>query len=485
MNVMTHRLVLFVLGAAFSGTVLAAAGSMKQANQLLDRHHYESAASLLRAGVNGGDAMSVAFLLGRAYLDNARLHRAFSSSALGNGNRYLKQLSTQRGRDRSRYAMLYYGEYLIESGNRKAGLVQLQKFLAQGGIGKRYRQIADVRLASARGGTLPASAGLDAEARTELAAALSQRAGKQAEAVTLLERALGELRKPGAGLPMRAVTNAIRVYTQAGQYDKALMLAGSEDLGRPSYQESPGKSKVLRFYDAALLSNLAELYQAAGEREMMRAQGDTRLKAIAGYFLAESWMTQGQSNKSGRTLMSLSGGEGLPPAYRERVPMLQAAIEAIDSKGRKGGPAFTALGSKHARDPVLLGEVLMACVQSRARCGAVAATAEKLAATGQGERFRGLHRAIGSLHAASGRHERALQYLETARDKSNKNRIDTNDPLLLVQLADLYLAIKSFSENLEIYFELSKEFPVVRQLQETGQGIYSMEFRSAGDVKIF
>jgi hypothetical protein len=75
--------------------------------------------------------------------------------------------------------------------------------------------------------------------------------------------------------------------------------------------------------------------------------------------------------------------------------------------------------------------------------------------------------------------------METARDKSNKNRIDANDPLLLVRLADLYFAGKSFSESLEIYFEMSKEFPAVRQLQETGQGVYSTEYRSAGDAKIF
>jgi hypothetical protein len=31
---------------------------------------------------------------------------------------------------------------------------------------------------------------------------------------------------------------------------------------------------------------------------------------------------------------------------------------------------------------------------------------------------------------------------------------------------------------------MSKEFPVVRQIQEAMQGVYSMEQRSAGDVKI-
>jgi hypothetical protein len=32
---------------------------------------------------------------------------------------------------------------------------------------------------------------------------------------------------------------------------------------------------------------------------------------------------------------------------------------------------------------------------------------------------------------------------------------------------------------------MSKQFPEVRQIQEAMQGIYSMEHKSAGDVKIF
>ena len=482
---MRRAILMLILLNAVPGVVLAAGGSMKQASKLLDRNYYESAAAMLRAGVSDGDAASVSFLLGRAYLRDAQLHRALERSSLAAGTRYLQKLAGQPGRERSRYAALYYGEYLIESGKKPAGITQLQNFTAQAEIGKTHRQIAAIRLASASGGALPAAAGLEAEARTELAAVLSQRAEKKTEALTLLDRALEELRKNGASLPVRAVTNALAVYTRAGEYDKALALLGKEDLGRPSYQEVLGKSKTLRFYDAALFGNLAALYQAAGEQQMERARSDARLKAVVSYFLADAWLTQGRADKAGAQLALLAGAGELSPAYRERVAMMQAAVEARNGQVQKGGVAFSVLSSKYEQDPVLLGELLMFCVQSRGKCGVTAGAAQSLASTGQGERFRGLHRAIGTMQAEAGRHERALQYLETARDKSNKNRIDTNDPLLLVQLADLYMATKSFSENLEIYFELSKEFPAVRQLQEMGQGIYSMEYRSAGDVKIF
>mgnify|MGYP003439479998 FL=1 len=79
---------------------------------------------------------------------------------------------------------------------------------------------------------------------------------------------------------------------------------------------------------------------------------------------------------------------------------------------------------------------------------------------------------------------KAASYLETGRDKGNKNKIESNDPLMLVSLSDAYYRTKKFSEALEIYFEMSKQFPQVRQIQEALQGIYSMEHKSAGDVKI-
>jgi len=128
---------------------------------------------------------------------------------------------------------------------------------------------------------------------------------------------------------------------------------------------------------------------------------------------------------------------------------------------------------------------LTACVHARGSCTGAAESARALALTSQAERFRNLHRAVGEQYAAEGEAERALAYLETARDKANKNKIDTNDPLLLVELAEAYYRTKKFSEAQEIYFEMGKQFPQVRQIQDALQGIYSREQKSAGDVRIF
>lgn len=92
---------------------------------------------------------------------------------------------------------------------------------------------------------------------------------------------------------------------------------------------------------------------------------------------------------------------------------------------------------------------------------------------------------MGSYYLAKREYPKAASYLEAGRDKGNKNKIEFNPPAMLVDLAEAYYRTKKFSEALEIYFEMSRQFPQVRQLQDALQGIYSMEHKSAGDVKIF
>jgi hypothetical protein len=478
-----------VLALSLAGAVAQArAGedALRQAAQLLERNHYESAAAVLRAeGAEREAAGAAALTLGRAYARSAELYRTLHRSSLATGTRYLRQVATQGGPDRSRLAPLYYAEYLIEAGKTAEGVGQLRRFLAQKDAPAPYRDIAETALAAAQGRPAPAQAkSADPVVRIQAAAAMSRAEAKRAEALALVDQAIDALRKAGK-VPTRAATHAIGVYVRGARYDKAFALAGAADLGNPSYEEAIGRSKVLRFYDAALLGNLAGLHQAAAERLLGGARNDARLKAAAGYFLAELHLKAGEPAKAAEALSALAAAGELPPAYRERAAVMQAAVDVRNGQAARGNAAFAQLAQKHAQEPVMLAETLSACVHAGASCTGAAESARALALTSQAERFRNLHRAVGEQYAAEGQIERALAALETARDKANKNRIDTNDPLLLVRLADLYLAAKSFSENLEIYFELAKEFPAVRQLQEAGQGIYSTEYRSAGDVKIF
>ena len=120
----------------------------------------------------------------------------------------------------------------------------------------------------------------------------------------------------------------------------------------------------------------------------------------------------------------------------------------------------------------------------KVECPKALQKATAFAEAGESKKLSLLNIAIGKYHLSRLDEVRAVSYLEAGRDKSNKNKIESNDPTMLVSLADAYYRTKKFSEALEIYFEMSKHFPEVRQIQEAMQGVYAVEHKSAGDVKI-
>jgi len=127
---------------------------------------------------------------------------------------------------------------------------------------------------------------------------------------------------------------------------------------------------------------------------------------------------------------------------------------------------------------------VLGCAEAQAQCTKVLARAGQAAEAGDVRRTQRLGYALGVYYLRKQDFARAIAYMEGGRDKSNKNKIEANDPEMLAALAEAYYRTKKFSEGLEIFFEMSQEFAVVRQIQEAVQGVYSMEQRSAGDVRI-
>jgi hypothetical protein len=74
--------------------------------------------------------------------------------------------------------------------------------------------------------------------------------------------------------------------------------------------------------------------------------------------------------------------------------------------------------------------------------------------------------------------------LSEYRDKSNKNKLEWNDPLLLVALSAASYRDHEYAQALETLFELSKTFPGLRPLQWNLQGIYAARQRAGGEARI-
>jgi len=439
-------------------------------------------------------------VLGMTYLRNADLHEALARAAAAAELDYLDKLLKTRGEGRSRYARLYLAEALLARGNaREAGRL-FEQVRADKSVESRYRAIAGIGLGSvlwaqrdaARAQSLWSGAAPDSSARGQSGAAeiALARAAAQGRARTVDAKSLVRVADDAArarALSPRARRYLIEIYLAAGAPDKALAAARAANPGEASYIEkfkaARGTAKSIAFYDLALLGDLAQLYRELARRSLEQAAADARMKPSAEYYLAEALSGLGENDAALASVRAFLARPQAPAQYRERARARQALLAYRQGRASEAESAWTAM-AEQASDPEVLADIVLGCADARARCVKALARAGGAAEAGDRRRTQRLNFALGRYYLRNGDYARAIAYMEAGRDKSNKNKIEANDPEMLAGLAEAYYHTKKFSEGLEIFFEMSGEFPAVRQIQEAVQGVYSMEQRSAGDVRI-
>jgi len=469
---------------------------MTRAMRLYEKCHYDEAARMLRAGgasTEQGPKGSANLGLGTIYFKNAVLHRELYQTAFGPSQDYLKKLSAAQGKDRSRFAHLYFGEALVESGKSSAAAIYLKKFTADGGVEPRYRSIAKVCLGLSYYQNEPQKATelweaidlSDPEVKAELAAAYSKAGFGGADPLVMAEGILAKKNRDGRPLSMRMVKNFVAIFARgAGMNEKGLDLLDRSDLKAFSYREILGKSKVIHFYDLSLLNDMATLYGRASVACLEKAAADPKVKDIAEFYLGQAGTFFGSTEQSAKVMASFLATSRMPQPYKDRIRVWQAVNLCAQNHQIDALSLWNELMQKQPEDPDLIAEILFACSRMKMECPKVLQKAVALVEAGEGKKLSLLNVSIGKYHLARLDHAQAVTYLEAGRDKSNKNKIESNDPVMLVSLADAYYHTQKFSEALEIYFEMSKQFPEVRQIQEAIQGVYAMEHKSAGDVRI-
>jgi len=485
-----------LLCLAGASVAFCADDPVARGTKLFERRHYGEAAVVLQpylSSAGSGAPGQAALILGAAYLKNAALHRALYRTSVAVHLDYLKKLSGERGRGGSSLADLYLGETLLAAGRPGEAKTRLAKFRAKAGKGTAEEAIAAIDLGLCHyrlGETQKAKdiwTGVDAadpEVKTELAAAYLSAGLGEKDSVSMCEEALGALAKSGRRPSMRALKSIVGVYARAGRTEKGLDLLASADLKAFSREEIPGKDKVIHFYDLALLDGLATLYGKASIVWLGKAVADPKTKDAAAYYLEEAYALPGTAGRSARAAEAFGAASKMPQTYKDRATVRKAADRY--AAGRKGEAMrlWDDFSRKQPADPDLLAEIIFACDRVAAGCPDIVGRAAALAEAGEGKRFRALHFALGRHYLSRKEYAKALFHLEAGRDKGNKNKVESNDPEMLAALAEAYYRVKKFSEAQEIYFEMSKSFPAVRQIQEALQGIYSREQKSPGDVRI-
>jgi tetratricopeptide (TPR) repeat protein len=473
-----------------------AADPIRQGMQFYKNHHYEDAAATLLAHLRSakpGQQGKLYLGLGMTFLATAQVYQELHRTALSVQVDYLSKLLTSDKEDPSHYAKLYLGRSLLDSGKPAEAAALLRTCVRDKEIEPRDRSLAKIAMARAyylQGKNKTADElwssvdTSDPEVVSELAATYSRLGLAERKPLAMRDYISHMVKQIQQGGSIRLTNNLISVYGREGQIDKGLRLLRGSDLSDFFHEETMGKNKIVRFYDPSLLDNLAVLYGRASVEYLEKAATDKKVKGVAQYYLAEAEARFGHIDQSIKILDDALASGLLPSPYREKAELFNGVARSMQSGGGQSQMRLEN-STRQQKEPHVLADTLLACNRLNLECAEIARKATTLVEEIDGKRIETLHYALGGYYLRTHEYEQAIACMETVRDKSNKNKIEYNDPLMLINLAEAYYRSKRFSEALEIYFGMRNQFPAVRQIQISMQGVYAMEQKSAGDAKLF
>ena len=481
-----------VLAASLS----VAADPIGQGMQFYKNHHYEDAAATLLAHltlVEPSQQGKLYLSLGMTFLAYAQVYQELHRTALSVQLDYLSKLLASDQEEGSHYGKLYLGRSLLDSGKPAEAAVLLRRCIEDKQVKPRDRSLAKIALARAyylqgkhnEADELWSTVDTrDPEVVAELAAGYSRLGLAERKPLAMCEQIRQLLKQTPQGGSIRLANNLISVYAREGQIDQGLQLIKSTELSGFFHEETMGKNKTVRFYEPSLLDNLAVIYGRASLGYLEKAATDAKLRGVAQYYLADAEARFGNVAQSIQILDEALASGLLPSSYREKAALFCTVARFWQSSGPKSQMHLEHT-SWQQKEPQVLGDTLLICTRLNLECSEIAEKATALAGVMDGKRFARLDYAMGRYYLRKDEYEQAIAYMETVRDKSNKNKIEHNDPLMLISLAEAYYRSKKFSEALEIYFGMRKQFPAIRQIQVSMQGVYAMEQKSAGDAKLY
>ncbi|MBN2325144.1 MAG: hypothetical protein JXQ30_15550 [Spirochaetes bacterium] len=302
---------------------------------------------------------------------------------------------------------------------------------------------------------------------------------------SVLERA----REKGSGHIDSLKANHAYTLLMLGRLDEAYSYASEIDLGRPIYINQPDDKTVFRFYDFALLDSYSKIIfgESIKNLEPIVTASSGELASFAAYYVAQMYLYLEDYDTADRFAQKAK-----KLAVQSSLTMIKAiacgaSIDLLTGKDKRGLKLLDDEASRIYGKPSSLLEMMHVVISSGvdySRVKEIVGTVESYVYETGWDRTRRDDALLGDVAFYTGRYVRALYYLERARDKGNKNKIETNDPTFLLKLSYVYYTREYYPESLEILFSLAKSFAGVRPLQDAVQSVYSYKQKGSGEAII-
>jgi tetratricopeptide (TPR) repeat protein len=288
--------------------------------------------------------------------------------------------------------------------------------------------------------------------------------------------------------------NSIKIYhayalMAMGKFSDAFNEVSEVNLDKPIYIYKPEERTEIRFYDLAVLDSYSKILfgESIKNLEPVVTASSGELASFSSYYVAQMYLYLEDFEKSLKytdRARKLSVSSSLTMI---RAMACETSVYYLSGKERRGDKVIRKEIEKIYGKPSFLLEMLKVVISSGVNYEWIRDIVNEVEAyvyETEWDRTRRDSALLGEISFFTGRNVRALYYLEKARDKGNKNKIETNDPTFLLKLSYVYYSRDDFSESLEILFSLSNSFSGVRPLQDAVQSVYSYKQKGIGEALI-
>jgi hypothetical protein len=477
---MKKRITTCVLSTVLlGGSVLGAAPKpgIEGARELFRQNRWEDARAHLRTTSLPADQQTAArFLIGRSFVREAEAYGL------------TRRLSDE-------IALAYLAELQAEKANRGNALIPLFAafYHLNRGDGKEAARL--LGLATAPTARLPAEWSAVAKGRLAIARSLAGPAPARAESgieplywrLITSGQVPTSLPAPPAQASRRERLELACLLFRAGRASEAESIVAGADLTAFDAELRPDPKKLLRFYDPISLAGWERIWweRAVAVLRPLIQSGNETERALATHYTGLSLFRLGALNEA-RPLLEQSS-RSAPDADTRAVAQLLLAASGWTARTPTGvdlGAVWDATRSypeavltwDELRQPALA-KLEPFATQLEARLGGLFASTTRPSGA-----------LVGRWGFARLRHGHdagvVLTDLSAHRDHANKNKLEWNDPLLLLALSAANYRNNEYAQALETLFELSKTLAGLRELQWNLQGVYAARQKSGGEIRI-
>ena len=482
---------LFIAAPAYAGNT-----HIDSAMNLYKSLQINKAASLLTVNVKDEKALgSIDKLKYALILDkNLSMYKDIYAKSLETQQIFLETLLTDKGKDRSKFASLFLTEVYILQKKYKDAEKQLDDFNTTKDINSEFTRITDIYrawIAKASGNNAQFTSIKNTikpdDALTAMAIDVMEilSTGKSQIDLNIVKSAENKYIDKEHIHSNRFKNYAIRIYSHRGELEHAKRLINGLDQRSPSYVEEITQFKLINFYEPSFIDSISSFYYQLAKSILTELEKDPKYHDMAIYYLSDLELIIANVNSAERFKEDMLNLKRLPKGLASLVDIRQNGHGFLYGKTTRAYQSWEKAVNNAKNNPALGAEAILMCIYLDATCPTIVQTARLKAENGRSKKFEGLNTNVGRYFLLKKENDIALRLLGNALDRGNADGILMNEPILLLNLAEIYRLNKRFSESLQIYFSLSQNFPVLRQVQDAVQGEYLFRQRSNGSNTVF